>query len=343
MDTQIIVLKGGDQMKGGNNGSPHFLLRHCSKRQLMTTFFQVDNKAKMKRTIAAALALLVSLAVVNCGHYVHYIEDRDFSDYSSHYTRTDAANRNSAAAPPASGPYFAFELKEMAQQWNSLDYYDYFALPQTAVDYSGNAFHPQQFYPPMTYKRPTMIAPYKKRRPNRPKIPQKTKGCPIKINAFNTVIIVNSIEPTDLDLDLINWRCNWTTAEVEKIDDDEEDSLTSLSSPNGVMGVVSLVAGIVWFLVNKSATPVVKMRADSDARDASDRVNLEQLTSAWSPTWSPASLQDPQCQRRAICDLVNQRPSFLSYAQIIQSVLRLVAYQYPSNTSWINCIISAKM
>lgn len=240
----------------------------------------------MKRTIAAALALLVSLAVVNCGHYVHYIEDRDFSDYSSHYTRTDAANRNSAAAPPASGPYFAFELKEMAQQWNSLDYYDYFALPQTAVDYSGNAFHPQQFYPPMTYKRPTMIAPYKKRRPNRPKIPQKTK------------------------------------AEVEKIDDDEEDSLTSLSSPNGVMGVVSLVAGIVWFLVNKSATPVVKMRADSDARDASDRVNLEQLTSAWSPTWSPASLQDPQCQRRAICDLVNQRPSFLSYAQIIQSVLR---------------------
>lgn len=230
-----------------------------------------------------AVAWLISLTGVNCRHLDHsnhQIDHRDFSDYSGHYTRTDVANRNSAAAPPASGPYFAFELKEMAQQWNSLDYYDYFALPQTAVDYSGNAFHPQQFYPPMTYKRPSMIGPHKRRKPQRNK--------PLK------------------------------TTEVEKISEEAENSLAPSASPNGVMGVVSLVAGIVWFLVNRSATPVVKMRSDSDARDASDELDFQRLTASW----SLASLQDAQCRRRAVCDLVNQRPSFFPYAQIIQSILQ---------------------
>ena len=234
----------------------------------------------MKRLSALLLLLFWSFAAVHCGRYD--LDVRDFGDYSSPYTRTDVANRNSAAAPPASGPYFAFELKEMAQQWNSLDYYDYFALPQTVVDYSGNAFHPQQFYPPLTYKRPSVVAPHKKRKPVRPKAASKTKN------------------------------------QAQKLDDKEiGDPLAPLASPNGVMGVLSVVAGIVWFMVNKSATPVVKMRADSDAREASGGVNVQHLEASW-------ALQDAQCRRRAVCDLVNQRPSVLPYVQIAQTVLRSI-------------------
>ena len=103
-----------------------------------------------------------------------YDEDHDFGDYSRHFTRTAAANRNSAAAPPPSGPYFAYEWKEMNQVddlipgsssaqlgWNSLDYYDYLE----AVDHAGNRYHPEQFYPPLTYKRPGLIRDQGHRKP----------------------------------------------------------------------------------------------------------------------------------------------------------------------------------
>ena len=105
--------------------------------------------------------------------------------------------------------------------------------------------------------------------------------------------------------------------------------------PNGVMGTLSLLAGVVWFLVNKSATPVVKMRSGDDADDndldsdavmdvvrpldlrlASLLLHLPQVYKKHGGTWSG------ECQRRATCEILAQYP--LLSNRFAQSLFRSV-------------------
>ena len=105
--------------------------------------------------------------------------------------------------------------------------------------------------------------------------------------------------------------------------------------PNGVMGTLSLLAGVVWFLVNKSATPVVKMRSGDDADDndldsdavmdvvrpldlrlASLLLHLPQVYKKHGGTWSG------ECQRRAACEILAQYP--LLSNRFAQSLFRSV-------------------
>ena len=102
------------------------------------------------------------------------------------------------------------------------------------------------------------------------------------------------------------------------------DASLSLASayPNGVMGIISLVAGVIWFFVNKSATPVIKMRSgqeDNGSSPSAARTQQEQLDWVW------LSLQDVECQRRAICDVVSEYPSLVPLARFIESSLRSVS------------------
>lgn len=95
--------------------------------------------------------------------------------------------------------------------------------------------------------------------------------------------------------------------------------------PNGVMGTLSLMAGLVWYLVNKSATPVVKMRQHSDSNsseeDGSPQNAINQLADYWL-----GSLKQNDCQQRAVCELVSQSPWLSSVTRWGQSAYRLVIY-----------------
>jgi len=244
-----------------------------------------------------------------------YDEDHDFGDYSRHFTRTAAANRNSAAAPPPSGPYFAYEWKEMNQVddlipgsssaqlgWNSLDYYDYLE----AVDHAGNRYHPEQFYPPLTYKRPGLIRDQGHRKPT---ALTNHRVNPNMQHGMDQQQQQHQLEQFGAQFQQHQLQGTGATKAQDKV-----SSVTqSLASayPNGVMGAISLVAGIVWFLVNKSATPVVKMRSDDEYARAA------QFPFDWTFL---ASIQDPHCRKRAACDLVNERPSILPFTTMLQSM-----------------------
>ncbi len=80
------------------------------------------------------------------------------------------------------------------------------------------------------------------------------------------------------------------------------------------MGTLSLMAGLVWYLVNKSATPVVKMRqySDSNTSDEEDINSAQNGISQLAEYWL-GSLKEADCQQRAICELVSQS-SWLSSA-----------------------------
>ena len=89
------------------------------------------------------------------------------------------------------------------------------------------------------------------------------------------------------------------------------------------MGTLSLMAGLVWYLVNKSATPVVKMRQSSSSgsgRTASGEEDdsmtadaVQQLMDYWM-----SSLKESDCQLRAICELVSESP--VAIKNFIQSI-----------------------
>lgn len=97
--------------------------------------------------------------------------------------------------------------------------------------------------------------------------------------------------------------------------------------PNGVMGTLSLMAGLVWYLVNKSATPVVKMRLDSSSgRTSSDEQQPgNRITTGGmavddsAATWQlMAALKENDCQLRAVCELVSESP--IAIKNFIQSI-----------------------
>lgn len=95
--------------------------------------------------------------------------------------------------------------------------------------------------------------------------------------------------------------------------------------PNGVMGTLSLMAGIAWYLINKSATPVVKMRQHSDSNPSENYFNspaqnaINQLAEYWL-----GSLKQTDCQQRAVCELVSQSQWLLSATRWGQSAYKLV-------------------
>lgn len=91
------------------------------------------------------------------------------------------------------------------------------------------------------------------------------------------------------------------------------------------MGTLSLMAGLVWYLVNKSATPVIKMRQNSDGYfnndedESQSQTAINQLADYWL-----GSLKQTDCQQRAICELVSQSSWLSSATRWSQSAYRLV-------------------
>ena len=100
----------------------------------------------------------------------------------------------------------------------------------------------------------------------------------------------------------------------EKISDGLATQSIASAYPNGVMGTLSLMAGLVWYLVNKSATPVVKMRqhSESNTSDEEDINSAQNGINLLADYWL-GSLKQSDCQQRAICELVSQS-SWLSSA-----------------------------
>lgn len=88
------------------------------------------------------------------------------------------------------------------------------------------------------------------------------------------------------------------------------------------------MAGLVWYMVNKSATPVVKMRQysgsssrESDEDDSkpetAEMAAFNELMDHW---WT--SLKQTDCQQRAICELVSEYSLFSSAARWSKSAFR---------------------
>jgi len=114
--------------------------------------------------------------------------------------------------------------------------------------------------------------------------------------------------------------------------------------PNGVMGTLSLMAGLVWYLVNKSATPVVKMRQDSSSgrtavattfgddedhhhhqqlltevnRITTGGMKVDDLATRQLMDYWMSSLKENDCQLRAVCELVSESP--IAIKNFIQSI-----------------------
>ena len=116
--------------------------------------------------------------------------------------------------------------------------------------------------------------------------------------------------------------------------------------PNGVMGTLSLMAGLVWYLVNKSATPVVKMRQDSSSgrtavatttfgddedhqhqqqqlltevnRITTGGMTVDDLATRQLMDYWMSSLKENDCQLRAVCELVSESP--IAIKNFIQSI-----------------------
>lgn len=98
----------------------------------------------------------------------YYPDNYDFTDYSAHFTRSDASSRNSAAEPPPSGPYFAHELKSY--------YHNRQKIYQTSwnmIDSDGNDYSP--------YHRPAPPPPEPPIRPELTRKPMPSKK-PIRKN-----------------------------------------------------------------------------------------------------------------------------------------------------------------
>lgn len=89
------------------------------------------------------------------------------------------------------------------------------------------------------------------------------------------------------------------------------------------MGTLSLMAGLVWYLVNKSATPVVKMRQHSDSSGANEDDPHIQTINQVADYWL-GSLKLSDCQQRAVCELVSQSAWLSSATQWTRSVYQLV-------------------
>lgn len=113
--------------------------------------------------------------------------------------------------------------------------------------------------------------------------------------------------------------------DIDKVADGLAAQSIASAYPNGVMGTLSLMAGLVWYLVNKSATPVIKMRQnsggyfDNSEEDSSTQTAINQLADYWLGT-----LKQTDCQQRAVCELVSQSSWLSSATRWSQSAYRLV-------------------
>ena len=98
---------------------------------------------------------------------------------------------------------------------------------------------------------------------------------------------------------------------IDKVSEGLVGQSIASAYPNGVMGTLSLMAGLVWYLVNKSATPVVKMRNNSESNRSGDddsdidEASIENAISQLADYWM-GSLKQDDCQQRAVCELVSQ-------------------------------------
>lgn len=117
--------------------------------------------------------------------------------------------------------------------------------------------------------------------------------------------------------------------DIDKVADGLAPQSIASAYPNGVMGTLSLMAGLVWYLVNKSATPVIKMRQNSRGysdsysnnqdEESSTQTAINQLADYWL-----GSLKQTDCQQRAVCELVSQSSWLSSATRWSQSAYRLV-------------------
>ena len=113
--------------------------------------------------------------------------------------------------------------------------------------------------------------------------------------------------------------------DIDKVADGLAPQSIASAYPNGVMGTLSLMAVLVWYLVNKSATPVIKMRQNSDGYfnndedESQSQTAINQLADYWL-----GSLKQTDCQQKAICELVSQSTWLSSATRWSQSAYRLV-------------------
>lgn len=271
-----------------------------------------------------------------------YREDHDFRDYSMHYTRTDPHSRSSANEPPPSGPYFAYELKEYYHKrnpqevppsiyptsWNVLDHdgNELSGLYQRPVvvtqqpkltnnpaidawiqqQHLGLLHHQMKTKPLIAYNQNfDMDSEYPPQdRPDRPmrkplpgKRPNKKKKRPI-------------LEVDD-DYPSYQKHPSHHPNYIDKVSEGPQSIASAY--PNGALGTLSLLAGVAWYLINRSATPVVKMRQHSDGNsqpDEEDPFGVNHILDYWSE-----SLRHSDCQQRAVCEIVAQSPLLSSAAQ----------------------------
>jgi len=112
---------------------------------------------------------------------------------------------------------------------------------------------------------------------------------------------------------------------IDKVSDIAGPQSIASAYPNGVMGTLSLMAGLVWYMVNKSATPVIKMRSSStssreqDSEDSTMEIpaKFNELVNHW---WD--SLKQTDCQQRAVCELVTEYPFISKATRWSKSVFR---------------------
>lgn len=266
-----------------------------------------------------------------------YREDHDFNDYSMHYTRTDPHSRSSADEPPPSGPYFAYELKSYYHKrypdemhpsiyptsWNMIDQDQGFQQTPLAVteppkytsnpamdawiqqQHLGLLHHQMQTRPLIAFdgnlemgsEYPSQHRPERPmRRPMPGKRPNKKKKRPVLEvdDGYSPYQKYPSRHPNNID----------------KVSEGPQSIASAY--PNGALGTLSLLAGVAWYLINRSATPVVKMRQNSDDARAEDDdpFGINHVLDYWSE-----SLRHTDCQQRAVCEIVAQSPLLSSATQ----------------------------
>ncbi|XP_045029342.1 uncharacterized protein LOC116924091 isoform X2 [Daphnia magna] len=274
-----------------------------------------------------------------------YPESYDFSDYSRHITRTDPASRNSAAEQVPSGPYFAQELKRYYHK--PADEHKVYQTSWNMIDSQGNEYASVYNRPTLTNYRPVSAPPVpllsdqhafvldawqrqqqeqqqlyvqqQKERPTRKPISKKPARKKNK---------VRPIHPAGYQQHVTKRPVKQHENEIDKMADGLAGQSIASAYPNGVMGTLSLMAGLVWYLVNKSATPVIKMRQHSDGffgnmdDDSFAQTAINQLADYWL-----GSLKQTDCQQRAICELVSQSSWLSSATRWSQSAYRSAMVQ----------------
>ena len=78
----------------------------------------------------------------------------------------------------------------------------------------------------------------------------------------------------------------------------------SHQSPAFPGATLSLLAGLAWLFISKTATPVVRMRSSDSPADGEQRL-LSQVT--WSDKWE--MFQSKECRQLAVCEMISKNPT----------------------------------